>query len=66
MTDTVTITNPNAGGIKAVEIGAGDGSGTTPLVTALATTGGSGSATLTVDITANPGTGAIYANERHS
>ena len=59
ITDTVTITNPNAGKVLALNLAslvAGSGYTTG---TALATTGGSGSATLTVDITANPGTGAI-------
>jgi hypothetical protein len=53
--DTITIANPNAGGVATFNL-ASISAGTNYVTgTALATTGGTGGATLTVDITASAG-----------
>ena len=55
ITDTVTITNPNAGKVLTLNLASLAGGSNYVTGTALATTGGSGSASLTVDITAVAG-----------
>ena len=55
LNDTVTITNPNAGKVLTLNLGSITGGTGYTTGTALATTGGSGSASLTVDITASGG-----------
>ena len=55
LNDTVTITNPNAGKVLTLNLGSITGGSGYTTGTALATTGGSGSATLVVDITASAG-----------
>ena len=51
----MTITNPNAGKVLTLNLGSITGGSGYTTGTALATTGGSGSATLVVDITASAG-----------
>ena len=53
--DTITITNPNAGGVATFNLATIVGGTNYVTGTALATTGGTGGATLTVDITASAG-----------
>ena len=55
LSDTVTVTNPNAGKVLTFNLGSLVGGTGYTTGTALATTGGSGSASLTVDITASGG-----------
>ena len=55
ITDTVTITNPNAGKVLSFNLASLAGGSGYTTGTALATTGGSGSASLIVDITASAG-----------
>ena len=55
ITDTVTVTNPNAGKVLTLNLASLAGGSNYVTGTALATTGGSGSASLTVDITAVAG-----------
>ena len=55
ITDTVTITNPNAGKVLTLNLASLTGGSGYTTGTALATTGGSGSASLVVDITAVAG-----------
>ena len=55
ISDTVTITNPNAGKVLSLNLASLAGGSNYVTGTALATTGGSGSASLTVDITAVAG-----------
>ena len=55
ITDTVTVTNPNAGKVLSFNLASLTGGSNYVTGTALATTGGSGSASLTVDITASGG-----------
>ena len=55
ISDTVTITNPNAGKVLSFNLATLTGGSNYVTGTALATTGGSGSASLTVDITAVAG-----------
>ena len=53
--ETVTVTNPNAGKVLTLNLASLAGGSGYTTGTALATTGGSGSASLTVDITASGG-----------
>ena len=55
ISDTVTVTNPNAGKVLTLNLASLAGGSGYTTGTALATTGGSGSASLTVDITASAG-----------
>ena len=55
ISDTVTVTNPNAGKVLTLNLASLTGGSGYTTGTALATTGGSGSASLTVDITASAG-----------
>tara|TARA_A200000159_G_scaffold69887_1_gene64884 strand:+ start:37527 stop:43949 length:6423 start_codon:yes stop_codon:yes gene_type:complete len=55
ISDTVTITNPNAGKVLSFNLATLTGGSNYVTGTALATTGGSGSASLIVDITASAG-----------
>ncbi|AGN33584.1 structural protein [Synechococcus phage S-IOM18] len=55
ISDTVTVTNPNAGKVLSLNLASLAGGSNYVTGTALATTGGSGSASLTVDITAVAG-----------
>jgi hypothetical protein len=55
ISDTVTITNANAGKVLTLNLASLSGGSGYTTGTALATTGGSGSASLTVDITASGG-----------
>ena len=55
ISDTVTVTNPNAGKVLTLNLASLAGGSGYTTGTALATTGGSGSASLTVDITASGG-----------
>jgi len=55
ISDTVTVTNPNAGKVLTLNLASLAGGSNYVTGTALATTGGSGSASLTVDITAVAG-----------
>jgi len=53
--DTITIANPNAGGVATFNLASLTAGSNYVTGTALATTGGTGGATLTVDITASAG-----------